>query len=183
MGIESIIAAPFSFNYRFLPLVRAQQLERKAAESNNGLSSNEQQFLGSYTASLQRLKDVGADPRVWKKVTRGWFDSWSSSKRLSRASRRSMPTRPRQRFSVARQSSSQERIKTRTNSREAMVLKTLSAARRQLPLRTHFTCFQLPLLPTSPRHCSVRQKSLAKSLSSGMLGMAYKNVPVMPLAR
>lgn len=72
LDVTSIIAAPFSFRYRFLPLVRAQELYRK--DMLNGysrLSKIKYNFLygpptspGGQLSKLLRLKDVGVTPEI-----------------------------------------------------------------------------------------------------------------------
>lgn len=72
LNVTSIIAAPFSFRYRFLPLVRAQVLLKK--DMLNGysrLSKTEYNFLygpptspGGQLSKLIRLKDVGVTPEI-----------------------------------------------------------------------------------------------------------------------
>jgi len=71
LAVESIIAAPFSFRYKFLPLAKAQQLfEKTVAADSNSLSDVEQQFLygaspgsGGMLMDLLNLKDINTDPR------------------------------------------------------------------------------------------------------------------------
>ena len=72
LNVTSIIAAPFSFRYRFLPLVRAQVLFKK--DMLNGysrLSKTNYNFLygpptspGGQLSKLLRLKDVGVTPEL-----------------------------------------------------------------------------------------------------------------------
>lgn len=76
IDIISIIAAPFSFRYRFLPLVEAQLLFQKdqkhhKCKDSPALSETEQLFLygppgspGGKMSSLIRLKDVGLTPKL-----------------------------------------------------------------------------------------------------------------------
>mmetsp|Transcript_27665 Transcript_27665/g.40072 ORF Transcript_27665/g.40072 Transcript_27665/m.40072 type:complete len:547 (+) Transcript_27665:91-1731(+) len=72
VNVTSIIAGPFSFRYRFLPLVTAQELFMK--DELNGydtLKKTERDYLygppsspGGKSSSLLRLKDVGVTPKL-----------------------------------------------------------------------------------------------------------------------
>jgi inosine-uridine nucleoside N-ribohydrolase len=70
--VESIIAAPFSFRYRLLPLLRAQELfEQDRLNGYGNLTSVQHKFLygppespGGQMTKLIRLKDVGITPQL-----------------------------------------------------------------------------------------------------------------------
>lgn len=72
LNVTSIIAAPFSFRYRFLPLVRAQVLFKKdILNGYSRLSKTKYNFLygpptspGGQLSKLLRLKDVGVTPEI-----------------------------------------------------------------------------------------------------------------------
>eukprot|EP00978_Attheya_sp_CCMP212_P018447 scaffold50482_cov55-Attheya_sp.AAC.1 len=72
LNVASIIAAPFSFRYRFLPLVQAQELfEKDELNGYDTLKKVERDFLygppkspGGKFTSLLRLKDGGVTPKL-----------------------------------------------------------------------------------------------------------------------
>jgi len=72
VDVVSIIAAPFSFRYRFLSLVRAQELLKdRISGGYDSLKATESEFLygpphspGGKLSSLIRLKDIGVTPKL-----------------------------------------------------------------------------------------------------------------------
>mmetsp|Transcript_13118 Transcript_13118/g.14575 ORF Transcript_13118/g.14575 Transcript_13118/m.14575 type:complete len:542 (-) Transcript_13118:61-1686(-) len=65
VDVVSIIAAPFSFRYRFLPLVRAQELlNDRISGGYDSLKATESEFLDSQHSKLNSLKDIGVTPKL-----------------------------------------------------------------------------------------------------------------------
>jgi len=79
VDVVSIIAAPFSFRYRFLPLVRAQELlNDRISGGYDSLKATESEFLNSQHSKLIHLKNIGVTPKLM--IEREHHETWCPDK-------------------------------------------------------------------------------------------------------
>jgi len=79
VDVVSIIAAPFSFRFRFLPVVRAQELLNDRISGGYGsLKATESEFLYSQHSKLNSLKYIGVTPKLM--IEREHHETWCPDK-------------------------------------------------------------------------------------------------------